>query len=731
MSKSALLPRSFSLSAYLTGIVFLAVVPVLILCAFVVSRLLENEREMSQSILVKAADELAFAVDQEIMGSVRSLKTLGNAHTLRTTNFRTFQQVMIRTLKTHPLWSNIVLHGPNEDRIMTALHVYGPTPQISTQPETVREVLRSRVPVIGPVIEYSRTEKIKSRFGFPIRVPIFDENGKLIYVLSAIIATPDFQQLITRFDSTPHEWTRAVLDQSGVVAARSRESEKFVGQQATESLRALISRSDFGIAQSSTLDGIRAYTAYRKAPFTGWFVAIAVPTETVEASYQQTLWTLVAVALLLLTLSTFTTVYFSKWLRQSITDGADAAATLARGETPTLSSSRILEVQQLRLSLLSASALLKTREKAKSDFLANMSHELRTPLGIVIGMTDSLANGLIPLEEKQKVWDIIKRNGQQLLRLIDDILDFSKVDASRLTIEKINFSLRDLILAIVEDFSPRARERGIKIETDFDANANDVINSDPVRIRQVLVNLIGNAVKFTPKGTILIKSHKSLDNQARVTVTDTGIGLTPDQQSVLFSDFTQGDSSHTRKYGGTGLGLSLSRKLARLLGGEVRLVQSAAGHGSTFEFIFATNSSSGRINVSTKATHSKKDSLTRQSAKLLLAEDSPDNVTLIKTYLKKSNIDVTIATNGVEAVELVKDNRFDVILMDIQMPLMDGYQATQTIRETNQNVPIIALTAHALAEHRAEALKSGFTDFLTKPINRELLIETVEKYLQP
>ena len=723
--------RNFSLNAYLIGIVLLAIVPVLIFCGFVVDRLLENEREMSRRYLAKAADELAFAVDQEIMGSVRALKTLGNSQSLRSKNYKVFHDVVTRTLKTQPSWSNIILHSAKAERILSGLHSYTEKSLATAEVASLLEAIKTREPLVGPVIAVPSIEKINANYGFGIRVPIFNDQGEVIYVLTAAIATQHFQELISRFQSTPNEWTRAIVDRFGTLAARSLDAEKFVGKKASQTLRNSLVNTDSGFANSVTLEGVEAYSAYRRAPFSKWVVAIAVPRETFEAEYRNTLWTLGVIAVLLLTLSTFTTVYFSRWLRKSIKEVADAAATLAKGETPTLAPTRIHEVELLRSSLLSASGLLKSREKAKSDFLANMSHELRTPLGIVIGMTDSVASGLIPDEEKPKVWEIIKRNGQQLLRLIDDILDISKVDASRLTVEKIDFSLRDLILAIVEDFSPRARERGIKIKTEFDAQAHDIIKTDPVRIRQVLVNLVGNAVKFTPKGTILIKLHASPDNFARVTVSDSGIGLTQEQQAGLFSDFTQGDSSHTRKYGGTGLGLSLSRKLARALGGEVRLVTSEPGLGSTFEFMFLANSASGQIRSIDRSTHSARQSSSRDSAKILLAEDSADNVTLIKTYLKTSNIEVTIAANGVEAVELVKTNRFDLILMDIQMPMMDGYQATQTIRESNQNVPIIALTAHALAEHRAEALKSGFTDFLTKPIKRELLIETVEKYLQP
>ncbi len=722
--------RNFSLSTYLMAIVLIAVVPTLVFCTFVIDRLMESERESSRRYLIKSADELAFAVDQEIMGSVRALQAVGNAHTLRTKQFDFYQQVLARTLKSQPSWSNILLHSDKAERLLSALEPYSKKIESTVEPGSIAEAIKTRTPVAGPVVKVPEGRGIEADFAFAIRVPVFSDQGNVVYVLSAIITTDDFHEIITRYQSAPNEWTRAVVDRFGTLAARSREPEKFVGGLAAESLRAKFKNSDSGLERTETLEGIPAYTAYRKASFSGWYTAVAVPVEALEAEYNRTFLTLITLAILLLTLSTISTVYFSRWLRGSIKAGADAAATLAKGDIPVLAPSRIQEVELLRSSLLSASVLLKTREKAKSDFLANMSHELRTPLGIVIGMTDSLSSGLIPTQEEPKVWEIIKRNGQQLLRLIDDILDISKVDARRLTVEKINFSLRDLISATIEDFAARAQDRGIKVQTEFDAQANDVINSDPVRIRQVLVNLVGNAVKFTSKGDVTLRLHATDGNRARITVTDSGIGLTPEQQSQLFVDFTQGDSSHTRKYGGTGLGLSLSRKLAQLLGGDVRLTESSPGKGSTFEFTFVANSTSGWINVATSSRKEAIQPAARGTVRLLLAEDSPDNVTLIQTYLKKSNIDVTIANNGLEAVELVKNNTYDVILMDIQMPMMDGYQATQTIRETNLDVPIIALTAHALAEHRAEALKSGFTDFLTKPIKRELLIQTVEKYIQ-
>ncbi len=729
MPITRLLNRTYALSTYLTAIVLFAVLPVLVFSGVVVYRLVGKEREMSEKYLIKSADELALALDQEIIATVRSLQALSSSYSLRAKQYKIFHDILVRALPKQKTWSDIRLHNINLERITTAVHPYTGKLEPAVEPESVRKAIETGEPQVGPITKIPAADNLEAPFGFSVRVPVKDDAGKVIYVLSAAITTKSLQDLISRLDTVPHEWLRALIDQNGVLAARTLDPEKNVGTLASATLRALIAKNENGLQETKTLEGLQVYTAYRRAPFTGWHSAIAVPAREYEASFKATMRTLLSMGILLLALSMLFAWLISRWMREAIESAAVGAAHLAKGQTPHLPYSRINEINELRISLEQAAILIKSRDKAKRDFLANMSHELRTPLGIVLGMTDLISRGNIPPEEKTRSWQIVKRNGEQLSRLIDDILDFAKVEANRLTLDNENFSLKELIKSVASDFEKSIGERDVRLNTMFEDGCPDFVYADPVRIRQIIYNLVGNSVKFTHQGTIKLCLHATSGNQVRLTVTDTGIGLSTDQQAQLFSEFTQGDSSHTRKYGGTGLGLSLSRKLARLLGGDVILVRSAPGEGAVFELVFKVQPVSSATNPRNTVSSSAIASAEQLTAQVLLAEDSPDNVMLIEGYLKNSGISLSVAVNGYDAVELLKVKNFDLVLMDIQMPIMDGYEAASKIRLLNSKIPIVALTAHALAENKAQAMAAGFTDYVTKPITREVLLETINKYL--
>lgn len=680
---------------------------------------------MSKEFLKRASENLAKLVANEFNSTIRSLKAAGNADSLRQKKFEVFQQTLSRTLKGQPTWSDIFLHDKSHYRVLSALEPYDGVLKPTVERDSLDDVFTSKQPRVG----YVKAAPIGSAFAFAVRVPILGDSGEVEYVLSAIIGVDKTQAILLGDNTVPNEYVRAVVDGSGVLAARSRDPEKFVGRLASTTLRELLhSKADQGLSITNTLESVPAYTAFNRIPGFEWYVAIAVPVEILEAGSSSTFRTLSGVALILLCLSAAATVFLARGLRNSIRAAGDGAAALSRGQSPDLNTSAIKEIEYLRNSLLSASNLLRAREKTKSEFLANMSHELRTPLGIVIGMVDSLASDTLDHEERQSLTEIVKRNSKHLLRLIDDILDVAKIEANKLVVERVDFSLRDLIASVAEDFTPRVRERSIHLRTFIDPASPDLINCDPVRVRQVLVNLLGNATKFTQQGSIDLRLNPSSDERITITIADTGVGISEAHQDLLFTDFSQADSSHTRRFGGTGLGLSLSRKLARLLDGDVRLVQSEINKGATFEFSFLAQQVKSELRNSDSEKESVQTAFPR-AGKILLAEDSPDNVILIKTYLRNMPIEIEIASNGLEAFELAAKNSYDLILMDIQMPMLDGYEATQKLREAGISTPIIAITAHALAEHRTSAINAGFNEYLTKPILRQTLLKIIEQHL--
>lgn len=372
---------------------------------------------------------------------------------------------------------------------------------------------------------------------------------------------------------------------------------------------------------------------------------------------------------------------------------------------------------------------------AKTHFLANMSHEIRTPLNAIMGFTELLLDPNISMEEKMKSVAIVRRNGHALLKIVDEILDISKVEAGGLETEKVESNIVDLLNEIKALMSIQASKKNIDLIFDFSTRMPTRVVTDSTRLRQILVNIIGNAIKFTEKGSVKLsgKYLTSMNGSSflHFDVCDTGLGIDKDSADKIFEPFSQADSSTTRLYGGTGLGLALSRRLARALGGDVRLGKSSPGQGSTFEIeikveLPAFNEWVSEREISGETLlEASKPSLRNELAgkRILLVEDAEDNQFLITQFLNRTGAVVDIACNGKEGIDKAMSKDFDVILMDIQMPLMDGYQATSHLRKSGYKVPIIALTAHALVEEREKCLATGCDGHLTKPINRKQLID--------
>ncbi len=731
MPLSILRRRPISLSTCLFLIVLVAILPVLVFSGVLANHLVRSKYEANSRLLTRTADELAFAADQEISSTIRTLQGLSQSSALRQGHLKVFHQELADILSTQPSWGTLLLHDTEAHWLLAARQPYGTKLGNSMEPESILLAAQTGQPQISKIFPVQQNLMMKSQFGFAIRVPIKNQDGKIIYVLSAILGSRPMQELVSRFTTNPGEWVRSIVDKNGTIVSRSREPEKYIGGNASTQMKSLLSAKESGFERTTTLDHVDAYTAYRKAPLSGWHSIVAVRADVLETDARKAQQGLVIISILMLALSGLITLLFSRWIRRALKSGADGAAVVARGETPTIATSPIAELEELRQSLLAASELLRSRDRAKSDFLANMSHEIRTPLGIVLGMTELIAAEKVTSQERERMSEIVKRNGLQLLRLIDDILDLAKIETNRLPIEHIDFSLPDLVSSVTEDLSARAQENGVKLQIVFEKGSPNIVNSDPIRLRQIIFNLVGNAVKFTHHGTIEVRLKAPQDEFARLTVSDSGIGIKPEQQSLLFSNFAQGDTSHSRKYGGAGLGLSLSRKLARLLDGDVNLVRSQLNQGSVFEVYFKMRPLAKDSALPVKV-ESRIPAVVESNAakKILLAEDSSDNVALIQMYLKNSRAEVSVVSNGLDALKLATTQPFDLILMDIQMPEMDGYEATRQIRQNGISTPIVALTAHALDAHRERALQSGFDDFVTKPVRRGDLIETLTKHLQ-
>lgn len=366
--------------------------------------------------------------------------------------------------------------------------------------------------------------------------------------------------------------------------------------------------------------------------------------------------------------------------------------------------------------------------KLKSLFLANMSHEIRTPLAAIIGFSDILKDRLVPEKERLRYADIIHRTSENLTRIINDILDLSKVEAGHLDIQKSVFPLAPFLADIRSIATIKASDKGLKIEFRKIGEVPDLIYTDELRLRQVLTNILGNAVKFTERGSVLM-TYEVRDERLIFTIIDTGMGIATEKIPLLFQPFSQVDASVSRKFEGTGLGLLLSRRLAEMLGGNVILKSSSTAEGSTFVVSIAVEKPPRQTFIPPKLS-SKETALINplKNRSILVVDDVEDNLLLVERMLTKRGANVTLATNGEEALNLALHKKFDVILMDIQMPVMDGYSATRKLRAAGYQNPIIALTANAMKDDRDRCIEAGCTDYLTKPVQAEKLAQLIVAY---
>ncbi len=382
---------------------------------------------------------------------------------------------------------------------------------------------------------------------------------------------------------------------------------------------------------------------------------------------------------------------------------------------------------------------LEDATRTKSEFLANMSHEIRTPMSAIIGYTDLLQDPSQSTESKLDCAQVIRRNGEHLLGLINDILDISKIEAGKMTVEAIECSPVQVVEEVLSLMQVRAEGKGLSLKVEY-AFPLPRFASDPLRLRQVLVNLVGNAIKFTEKGGVVVRvsaAPAAGRTNLKLEVADTGIGMPPQVLKRIFQAYGQADASTARRFGGSGLGLTISRQLVTMLGGEVRL-NSKHGDGTTATVLLSVEPVGEAITAVAVAPETPSKNPAPEGRELrgriLLAEDGPDNQRLITFHLTRAGAEVVGVENGVKAVDAALESRkqgrpFGLILMDMQMPELDGYGATAQLRRGGWAGPIVALTADAMIGDRERCLLAGCDDYMTKPIDRADLVSTCARWM--
>lgn len=408
------------------------------------------------------------------------------------------------------------------------------------------------------------------------------------------------------------------------------------------------------------------------------------------------------------------------------------------------------ELKRKDYELKAAQRVVERANQAKSEFLANMSHEIRTPMTTILGYSEILKEHPGSPENRELI-EIVQNSGTHLLQVINDILDISKIEMGDFEIQKVDCSPKIILRDVIDAFQAKATEKGLSIQTSYQDSIPEMIRTDPVRLRQVLWNLVSNAVKFTESGRVELEvrffSQSQNDRVLQYIVADTGIGIPAEKVKHIFEPFAQADTSISRNYGGTGLGLTLSYKLVQLLGGNIS-VQSTVDQGSVFcvalkvgdlDYSSPKNKlshrfSKGGADRQVRHRSNKKSASGEYKGKVLLVDDTKEIRKLFSYMLNKMGLEVVTALNGKEAVERVnevsgEDDPYDMVLMDMQMPVMNGYEATQLLRNQGNQIPIIAITAHTLVSDREKCLAAGCTEYLSKPIKYDVLHEMVHCYL--
>ncbi len=443
---------------------------------------------------------------------------------------------------------------------------------------------------------------------------------------------------------------------------------------------------------------------------------------------------------------------------------ARLATTAAVGAFVALSGLSGALLVQSRRQRRSRAALVAARNDAdaasrsKTEFLANMSHEIRTPMTAILGYVDLLADhgdSAPGAPSREEAVETIRRNARHLLAIINDILDLSKIEAGQMKVDRQRVRTVDLVQDVMRLMDDRARQKGIALKLAFEGEVPDVITTDPTRVRQVLINLVGNAVKFTEQGSVTLTVRRDPGERRTVEfqVADSGIGMTPEQLARLYHPFVQADSSTTRRFGGTGLGLAISRRCVDMLGGAIS-VRSAPGTGTTFTVRLDAGDLTGAQPASLRQAHTTEPgtdaagsggagalrlpAAVRQpltGVRVLLAEDGIDNQRLIRFHLERAGARIDIVDNGAKALERIAEgsrlDRYDVILMDMQMPVMDGYEAVRRLVAAGERTPVIALTAHGMVGDREKCLDAGCTEYLCKPVDARGLVSAIRHAIAP
>src|SRR5829696_3514082 len=753
--RALLLPlRRPSVRRYLFALSGALLVPVLLLAILLVWQFARNERGHVEERARAAAQRAIIAVDLELQQLQALAVTLASSAALRVGNYERFQQrasEVLNTLSRSETYG-VVVRDLTGRQVVNTRQPWGTALPLATPSAPAdRIVVATKRPRVSDLFVGATV----NRAIVSVSVPVLS-GEEASHVLSVAVEPHHFVEILNTRPLSPG-WAATLLDGNNRVIARSERHLQRVGTEVVHP------PADEEVGPHLGLFGERVISAGARSQVSGWLVSVSVPAILAQAPVRRSMWIVGGLTALLIAICLILAFGFGDRIAGAMQALAERASQLAKNDPPETRAIGIAEADHVAEAITAAGRELSARESAlrasfaetvarereaaelraskevaeranaaKSEFLSTMSHELRTPLTGLLGMADLLATEPLNSDHRGYV-EAIRTSGGHLLAVIDNVLDFSRIEAGQLELQRVDFSVQEVLENVRSLMAPQALERGLMLSFEVAPSVPDVLKGDPTRIKQSLLNLVGNALKFTQQGSVAVQVARAPQQFGgevclRVAVRDTGLGIEESSQSRLFNPFVQADGSIARRYGGSGLGLAITKRLIEAMHGKIG-VQSAPGQGSCFWFDLPLE-----IGTVVSKAQTLLEPLKVAPRRVLLAEDVELNRKLITRMLERYGHQVTCARNGIEAVALAAKQRFDLVLMDVHMPEMDGLEAARRIRQLAApagTVPIVALTANVVASEQERFLAAGMDECLAKPVDWSKMFSAIERRKVP